>query len=323
MQQRGTATPAAHTDASLVRRAAQRDRASVDELCARHVSRLYALGYRLTGSHGRAVEFAADAFARTLTAADEIAREQLDFATYAIVTAKALFLERVEGGQTAGRARSSREAGWLWDDSESGSIARRQHEVMRLAAVTLPPTQRLVLALRELERMNCAEIAALGELSEVEVAQTLADARERLRVQLGLTEPKRAARPAACAAVVPLLSRYVDGELGGGELEAVEQHLESCEFCQPDLDDLQEISRRYRTFVPATPHDELAERVEAALVVAGFWKPAGSDGSRRRRVVALAAAATALALAGIGLAYLLPGSGPALHVDLPAPPPPP
>ena len=121
------------------------------------------------------------------------------------MTAKNLFLD-ADGDRPVARSRGSREVGWLWEDSEPDAIVRRRHELMRLASVSLPPMQRLVLALRELEGLTYAEIASLLDLSDPAVGEMLAATRERLRVQLGLTEPRRPQRDAACAAIVPLLS---------------------------------------------------------------------------------------------------------------------
>ena len=187
MPERRVTTPA--SDARLVVRLIQRDRSAAAELGSRYAPRVFALGYRLTGSRDRAVTFTADTFVRAFAGLEEIQREGLALSTYLVVSAKNVFLESVESPGGPGRRRhgTGGDTGWAWDDSERNAITRRQHEDMRLAAVSLPPTQRLALALRDVEQLSYAEIASLIGLSEAEVAHSIASARDRLRVQLGLT----------------------------------------------------------------------------------------------------------------------------------------
>src|SRR5581483_7137584 len=96
MRERRVTPPAATSDARLVRRLLQHDPGALDELLAAHAGRLYALGYRLTGDHDRAVDFVAETFVRAFSGLREVEREQLDLATYLRVTAKYVFLDRAD-----------------------------------------------------------------------------------------------------------------------------------------------------------------------------------------------------------------------------------
>ena len=302
-------TPGSTSDAALVRRLVQRDRSAAEELCSRYAGRLYVLGYRLTGSHDRAVRFVAETFVRAFSGLGEVERERLDFATYVLVTAKNLFLEGADTAASRPLQERGREPAPAGGDSERGTIARRQQHVLRLASVTLAPIQRLVLALRELEQLSYAEIASLVDLRAADVAQALAGSRDRLRLQLGLTEPRRPDLPPVCRLMLPLLSAHLDGELEEVEREEVSAHLEHCEPCGSELDDLEEVQRRYRALVPPPPVAELVGAVTLALAEIGFWDEPSSRSSSRRRIAAAVAVAAALALAGVGISYLLAGSG--------------
>jgi RNA polymerase sigma-70 factor (ECF subfamily) len=260
VERRVTTLPAAPDDA-LVQRLLERDRSAAEILYSRFAGRLYALGYRLTGRHERAVRFAADAFARAFSGLDEIEREGLDLATYFVVVAKGLFLEEAESTGRREPLAKRGEPRRFADDSERGATTRRQHDVLRLASVSLPRAQRLDLALRELELLSYAEIASLVDASEAEVARTIAAARERLRVQLGLTEPDRSHLPGVCRRVLPLLSAHLDGELTAAKHEGALAHLGECERCQAELDDLEEVQRRYRAYIPPAPTPELIEHI--------------------------------------------------------------
>src|SRR5579859_5057361 len=253
-------TAAATTDARLVRRLLERDRTALDELCSLYAGRLYALGYRLTGRHDRAVDFAVETFTRAFRGLEEVAREQLDLATYLRVTAKYVFLEQCEAETEATGS------GWVWDDSEQGVLTRRRQDVLRIANAALPPMQRLVLALRELEELSYAEISSLVDLSESDVARSIADARERLRVQLGIGEARRSDLRALCRMMVPLLSAHIDGETKDMRLEDVTAHVADCERCGAELGGLQEVGERYRSLIPPPPGEELLDRIGAALV---------------------------------------------------------
>src|SRR6202030_3165685 len=94
-------TAAATSDARLVRRLLERDRTVLEELCSLYAGRLYALGYRLTGKHNRAVDFVVETFTRAFRDLEEIARETLDLSTYLRVTAKHVFVEQAEADDNA------------------------------------------------------------------------------------------------------------------------------------------------------------------------------------------------------------------------------
>src|SRR5438270_2886685 len=307
-------TAAASADARLVRRLLEGNRTALDEFCSLYAGRLYALGYRLTGKHDRALDFVVETFTRAFRGLEEVAREQLDLATYLRVTAKYVFLEEGEAdAETSG-------SGWVWDDSEQGVLTRRRQDVARIASGALPPMQRLVLALCELEELSYAEIASLVDLSESDVARGIADARERLRVQLGIGEARRSDLRALCRMMVPLLSAHVDGETKDMRLEDVTAHVADCERCGTELGDLQEVSERYRSLIPPSPDEELRERTEAALVAAGLWSAPRAPAPARPRKRFVLAAAALLALAGAGIAAsLLAPSNPVRRADMPAP----
>src|SRR5690349_22724557 len=126
-------TAAATTDARLVRRLLERDTTALDELCSLSCGRLYALGYRLTGSEDAAVAFAVETITRAFRGLEAVARKQLDLLDYLRATAKYVFLERA--GDEVDPAHATRDA-------------------VRIANAALPPAQRLVLALRELEQLT-------------------------------------------------------------------------------------------------------------------------------------------------------------------------
>ena len=309
--------PAATSDARLVRRLLKRDRTALAELCSLHGSRLYALGYRLTGKHDRAVELAVETVVRACSQLEEVDREQLDLSTYLTITATFVFLEQQDAPGALETDTGTPGSAWVWDDSERSVLVRREQDVLRLATLSLPATQRLVLALREVGELSYAEIASAVDLSESDVARTIADARGRLRVQLGLAEPRQAEARALCRMMLPLLSAHLDGETKDLRLDDVNEHLESCERCRHELDDIREIRRRYLALIPPAPDAELLERTELALAAVGFWSARPVIAFSRKRIAVAAVAVAVLAVFGASAALFAPSGG-TQRAELPA-----
>lgn len=70
-----------------------------------------------------------------------------------------------------------------------------------------------------------------------------------------------------------LLSAYLDGELGGEERRAVEDHLAVCPGCRAELDGLRRVIGRLASLERAAPPPVLAGRVARRVVVTG--RPVG------------------------------------------------
>lgn len=100
------------------------------------------------------------------------------------------------------------------------------------------------------------------------------------------------------------LSAYLDGELGGEALVAVEAHLATCAVCQAALDDLQRITRRARSLDDRPPERDLWAGIAARL--AGGAEPQVMPLSLRRRRFAFSF--PQLAAAGIALIALSAGT---------------
>ena len=113
----------------------------------------------------------------------------------------------------------------------------------------------------------------------------------------------------------PLLSRHLDGQLHGTQLERTLAHLEGCERCQDALDSMREAQRRYRALLPLPFMEEDAKAaIDTELTAAGYWSgPGRRVAVLRRGAVLIATVAVLLALGGggIGAALLIGGRDPA------------
>lgn len=109
----------------------------------------------------------------------------------------------------------------------------------------------------------------------------------------------------ACRAVEPLLSAWLDGELGGRDAQLVAAHLAACDSCTEMLDDLGSVASVLGNLpVRRAPEDLAAPPPE----------PAGPPASTARRVRALAVATGLL----VGAAFAL-GGGDGGERPVPAP----
>lgn len=179
-------------DGPLVLRVKQGDRDAFGELVGRHMRRAYFAALGLVGSHDDALDLSQDAFARAFRA-----RHSLDAARpfypwlYQILRRLCLNFLR---DRRARHAKLARAAAWLADDAGAKAAedapdraAERAELRTRIEAAiqTLPPHEREVLVMRELEGLRYREIADLLGIPIGTVMSRLYAARRGLAAALG------------------------------------------------------------------------------------------------------------------------------------------
>ena len=160
---------------------------------------------------------------RALPRLDRLDPDTVDLGPYLFTTLRNLFLKSVERGARAEPVAEVPEPGEpapIEDDPERSTLLHRQQEEVRSANAQLAPRQRLVLALRELEDKSYAEIGVIVGLNENAVAQLISRARDSLRTELRLAQVDPERLPEECRRYLPLLSRHLDGQLRGPQLDA-------------------------------------------------------------------------------------------------------
>jgi RNA polymerase sigma-70 factor (ECF subfamily) len=135
---------------------------------------------------------------------------------------------------------------------EAGAAARRvaaatpgpEHELERreLAAALdqalaeLPPAQREVVLLRDVEGLTAPEVGGILGLTEEAVKSRLHRGRLALRrslaVHRGEPDPAAGAHRPGCPDAARMLSRYLEGELGPDVCERLSAHVDACEACR-------------------------------------------------------------------------------------------
>lgn len=305
------ATAPPQADAVLVRRLRERDRTAWEELYDEYGRRLHAFAYRLAGNPHDADDLVQETFVRALPRLDRLDPETVDLGPYLFTTLRNLFLKTVERRRRAelhADVPEPAEPAPIEDDPERSTLLHGQQEEMRSANARLAPRQRLVLALRELEDKSYAEIGEIVGLKENAVAQLISRARDSLRTELRLAQVDPGRLPEECRRNLPLLSRHLDGQLRGPQLEATLAHLDGCVRCQDALDSMREAQRRYRLLPPLLfAGDELRARIDLKLTAARYWEGVRWQLGRRGAVVVAVAALFAVGGGGVGAALVIGG----------------
>ena len=183
--ERGRAAPVVEVDDSeLVERVREGDAAAYDLLVTRHMKRAYSVAYRLLGQREDAEDLVQDAFLAALEKIDTF-KAGRSFAPW-------FYRILVNRGLNSRKSRSLRRMDALppeiADASRSPLRDTERTELReKLTAVlaTLPPRQKSIVELFELEGFSSLEIAEVLGLSDGTVRWHLHQARAKLREALG------------------------------------------------------------------------------------------------------------------------------------------
>jgi RNA polymerase sigma-70 factor, ECF subfamily len=183
--EQGRATPVVEVDdTELVERVRAGDTAAFDLLVTRHMKRAYSVAYRLLGQREDAEDLVQDAFLAAL--------EKIDTFQAGRSFAPWFYRILVNRGLNSRKSRSLRRMDAL--PAEISDVSRsplrdteRAELRERLTAVlaTLPPRQKSIVELFELEGFSSLEIAEVLGLSDGTVRWHLHQARAKLREALG------------------------------------------------------------------------------------------------------------------------------------------
>lgn len=130
--------------------------------------------------------------------------------------------------------------------------ARQLAKALEAAIADLDPMYREVLLLRDVEGLTAPEVAEVLGLSVDAVKSRLHRARLTVRSHLApLLEGADAEAARGCPDIVPIFSRYVEGEIGPDECARMQEHVDSCPGCREACDTL----RRTLVLCRAKSHD--------------------------------------------------------------------
>jgi RNA polymerase sigma-70 factor (ECF subfamily) len=258
-----------------------------EDLVERHYSSVYNLAYRTLGRREDAQDVAQQTFARALPRLHEVRRSEAVRGWLLTIAANICQDEFRRRGRVVYLADHDTPA-WLAspdpDRLSAPAGAAELHELrvdVWRAALSLPPQQRLVLALRELHGMSYAELADVMRTSVAAIETLLFRARRGFRRAYD-TPDRMPARGATCADVLARLSASIDSELTPQEQSRIDAHVPNCPDCQFAAHELRATARLY-ALVPIlspTVAAEAAAVLSTMTVVGGVGiTVAGTIGS--------------------------------------------
>jgi len=149
--------------------------------------------------------------------------------------------------------------------------ARELGEALSRAIATLPPDQREVLVLRDVEGLSAEEAAAVVGVEVGALKSRLHRARMALRAELaGFVGGEQDGEP--CPELTQELSAYVGAEIDQSACVQIEKHLATCARCAGTCDAL----KRTVSLCRRIPGDEVPSAVRAAVrgaILAAIGEP--------------------------------------------------
>jgi RNA polymerase sigma-70 factor (ECF subfamily) len=107
------------------------------------------------------------------------------------------------------------------------------------AIAALEPMYREVLVLRDVEGLTAPEVASVLEISVDAVKSRLHRARLAVRDRIApLLAPAEPVTAAGCPDLLPVLSQYLEGDIGADQCATMETHVAACPRCQARCDSL-------------------------------------------------------------------------------------
>ncbi len=317
-------------DEALARRAAAGDGTAFATLYDRYERKAYNLCYRITGSAEDAADATQETFVAVLERLPRLEGRDLNFASYLMTAARNASYDAVARRKrvTPGEILESAVpvgSGEDPDRPERSALRSAHQEQIRAANESLPPRQREVLALRELEELSYDDVAEIMGMNRNSVAQLISRARINLRDNLRQTAlGSVAAASAVCDEALPLLAMRQDGALDDDASAAwLAGHLTGCGTCRVRLEAMEEAGVAYRLWLPLVPALWLRGEAiaHAAERVGADWTAVAANRRSRGRHLRLVTAAGALLVIAFLLVLADRAATPSRVFPMPAPAP--
>jgi len=257
------------SDADLVTAARGGDRAAVEELLARYEPNIYRFGLRMCGNEDAAREVLQE----TLLAAFRYLpgfRGDAALSTWLYQIARS-FCIKERRGQHPTRSLDEDGAAELVDPTpqpDARAHAREIGEALSRAIAVLPPEQREVLILRDVEGLSAEEAAEVAGIEVGALKSRLHRARMALRTELaGMLGDNSSTEP--CPELAQELTAYVGAEIDQAMCVQIEAHLSTCARCAGACDALRRTVSLCRRLpgdvVPAPVRTAVRDAIMAAI----------------------------------------------------------
>lgn len=144
---------------------------------------------------------------------------------------------------------------------------RELGRALEAAIDALEPMYREVLLLRDVEGLTAPEVASVLGIGVDAVKSRLHRARMAVRERIAPLLRVESSPAPGCPDVVPILSRYLEGEIGRSDCAEMERHVAGCPRCRAQCDSLRRtlvLCRASATGAQPVPAD-VQEQVRQAL----------------------------------------------------------
>jgi RNA polymerase sigma-70 factor (ECF subfamily) len=130
---------------------------------------------------------------------------------------------------------------------DDAAATKELAEALERAIQELEPSQREVLVLRDVEGFSAPDVADVVGIGVQAVKSRLHRARVALRDRLAPLVADPAAAAGGCPDVIPMFSRYLEGEIGPDECARMQQHVDACPQCSGACEALRQTLSLCRT----------------------------------------------------------------------------
>ena len=243
------------SETELIAAARTGDRRAVDELLARYERPIYRFGLRMCGDE----ESAREVLQETMLAAFKNLggfRAEASLSTWLYQIARSFCIKQRRGVRPAEPLDAE-----LADRAPGPDVqahARQIGEALAAAIATLPPDQREVLVLRDVEGLSAPEAAEIVGIEVGALKSRLHRARMALRAQLAGAV---GGGGEACPELAQELTAYAASEIDQATCEKIEQHLAGCPRCTGACDAL----KRTVSLCKSIPGDAVPAPVRTAV----------------------------------------------------------
>ncbi|HZI78458.1 MAG TPA: sigma-70 family RNA polymerase sigma factor [Vicinamibacterales bacterium] len=283
--------PGTPSDDELLAGARRGDAAALEALLVRYQPRLFRFGLRMCGNEDEAGDVAQESLIAMARAVPQF-RGDASLATWLYTIARRVCIRQRRRSRFAPQRPESLDgpgvdaAHRVADPAPNPERAAESREIeaaLAAAIAGLEDGQREVLVLRDVEGLPAAEVARVLGIRVVAVKSRLHRARVAVRNRLAPLLGGPAAdtpRLPGCPDVMPLFSRYLEGDIDSAVCARMAAHVAQCDRCRGACDTLKRSLAVCRQFPEAPLPASLATAVKAAVRAFLAGQTGGGRGRR-------------------------------------------
>ena len=265
--QQPLSTHSSQSETELIEAARAGDGAALETLLERVQGRLFRFSLRMSGNIEDAEEVLQETLL-TITRSLNSFRGDSRLTTWAFSIARHAFGKRKRKSERVSFAEADASLQESPNEDRGQEAKVREREILGAldaALNVLDEDSRAVLLLRDIEGLSAQETANALGMSIPQVKSRIHRARARLREHMlptltPATPTGRTAQP-GCPDIVSMFSRYLEEEVDADMCREMQEHVESCDFCERTCESL----KRTVAVCNAIPAPEIPRGVQTSV----------------------------------------------------------